>query len=54
LPQNLTADWLDATTLELRFGLPAGAYATTLLRELIDYRDVARADSTPVARPMAS
>jgi tRNA pseudouridine13 synthase len=41
LPQALTAHWRDATTLALGFALPAGSYATTLLRELVDYRDAA-------------
>jgi tRNA pseudouridine13 synthase len=43
LPQTLTAHWPDATTLVLGFELPAGSYATTLLRELVDYRDAAEA-----------
>jgi tRNA(Glu) U13 pseudouridine synthase TruD len=30
-------------TLVLSFALPAGSYATTLLRELVDYRDAAEA-----------
>jgi tRNA pseudouridine13 synthase len=41
LPQALTAHWPDETTLVLGFALPAGSYATTLLRELVDYRDAA-------------
>ncbi|UCH53369.1 MAG: tRNA pseudouridine(13) synthase TruD, partial [Pseudomonadota bacterium] len=49
LPQDLTANWLDTTTLELRFGLPAGSYATVLLRELIDYQDATRGDRAPVS-----
>lgn len=43
IPQALTAEWLDATTLRLSFCLPPGSYATTVLRELADYQDVARA-----------
>ena len=33
-PQGLQWDWLDATSLQLRFDLPPGAYATTVLAEL--------------------
>lgn len=45
LPQALTAHWPDTKTLVLSFALPAGSYATTLLRELIEYRDAP--DSAP-------
>jgi tRNA pseudouridine13 synthase len=41
LPQEFATRWLDDTTCELCFALPAGSYATTLLRELVDYRDAA-------------
>jgi len=37
IPQELQAEWLDDTSLRLRFGLPAGTYATALLRELAAY-----------------
>ena len=37
IPQDLQAEWLDDTSLRLRFGLPAGTYATALLRELAAY-----------------
>lgn len=33
-PQALSFDWLEPRTLALRFGLPAGCYATTVLAEL--------------------
>ena len=33
-PQSLTFDWPEPRTLMLRFGLPAGCYATTILAEL--------------------
>ena len=33
-PQALAWQWLDDTSLELRFSLPPGAYATTVLAEL--------------------
>jgi len=39
LPRNLAWDWLDDTSIELRFGLPAGCYATTLLAEVLDARE---------------
>ncbi|MGB5472849.1 MAG: tRNA pseudouridine(13) synthase TruD [Gammaproteobacteria bacterium] len=32
---GLCWQWLDETTLELAFGLPAGCYATSVLRELV-------------------
>jgi tRNA pseudouridine13 synthase len=34
-PLALTWAWEDATTLVMRFGLPAGSYATSLVRELM-------------------
>jgi tRNA pseudouridine13 synthase len=34
LPQQLSWDWLDDTSLQLRFALPAGSYATVVVREL--------------------
>ncbi len=40
VPKQLVAEWLDATTLKLSFILPAGTYATTVLREFACYRDV--------------
>lgn len=40
-PRELAAEWLDATTWQLRFALPSGSYATAVLRELADYCDVA-------------
>lgn len=40
IPERLEWQWMDAdpgpTALRLRFGLPPGAYATALIRELID------------------
>lgn len=38
IPTELEAEWLDAATLRLRFALPAGSYATAVLREVADYR----------------
>jgi tRNA pseudouridine13 synthase len=34
LPKDLNWRWLDDTSLELVFELPAGAYATVVVREL--------------------
>ncbi|MGF1643926.1 MAG: tRNA pseudouridine(13) synthase TruD [Thiotrichales bacterium] len=38
-PRGLSVEWLDVSTLALGFTLPAGAYATVVLRELVDYRE---------------
>ncbi len=43
IPRDLEAEWLDVTALRLRFSLPAGSYATVVLRELADYHDAAAA-----------
>ncbi|WP_058913485.1 tRNA pseudouridine(13) synthase TruD [Entomohabitans teleogrylli] len=44
-PRDLTWDWWDDVTLEMRFWLPAGSFATSVVRELIDtqgdYADIA-------------
>jgi tRNA pseudouridine13 synthase len=40
VPRELEVTWLDDATLSLRFGLPAGCYATVLVRELAEYQDV--------------
>jgi tRNA pseudouridine13 synthase len=42
-PQALAWAWLDPATLQLRFSLPPGAYATTVLAELGDITDHAAA-----------
>lgn len=42
-PDGLAWDWQDAATLELRFSLPPGCYATTVLGELGEITDVASA-----------
>jgi len=34
LPKEMTWDWLDAQTLSVSFDLPAGSYATMVMREL--------------------
>lgn len=38
-PQQLSWDWWDEVTLELRFWLPAGSFATSVVRELINTLD---------------
>jgi tRNA pseudouridine13 synthase len=40
-PKGLQWQWLEGGALQLRFSLPAGSYATALLRELIEVRDAA-------------
>ncbi|QHS10350.1 tRNA pseudouridine(13) synthase TruD [Sinimarinibacterium sp. NLF-5-8] len=37
IPHALNWEWLDTATLRLRFALPSGAYATTVLREVVDW-----------------
>lgn len=37
LPRELRWEWQDDNTLMLRFGLPVGAYATSVLRELGEF-----------------
>jgi tRNA pseudouridine13 synthase len=43
IPQDLTADSLADGAWRLRFCLPAGSYATAVVRELAVYRDAGRA-----------
>ena len=40
-PEGLAWHWLDEGTLELRFDLPPGCFATTVLRELGEITDAA-------------
>lgn len=44
-PQQLCWNWWDDVTVELRFWLPAGSFATSVVRELInttgDYANIA-------------
>ena len=42
-PDGLAWQWMDDSALELRFALPPGCYATTVLRELGDISDAASA-----------
>ncbi len=39
IPKSLKAHWEEEHTLKLDFELPAGSYATAVLRELFSYRD---------------
>jgi len=43
IPASLKAQWKDESTLRLEFTLPAGSYATAVLRELFYYTDVTQA-----------
>ncbi len=36
-PQQLSWNWWDDVTVEIRFWLPAGSFATSVVRELINY-----------------
>lgn len=35
VPQNMTWRWSDSETLHLNFDLPAGSFATSVVRELV-------------------
>ena len=37
MPTDIQWEWPDKQSLRIRFGLPAGAYATSVLREIIDW-----------------
>ena len=50
-PQGLAWQWVSDHALELRFALPPGCYATTVLRELGEVRDAAH-EGDPAA-PLA-
>jgi tRNA pseudouridine13 synthase len=41
LPEQLAVA-TDIDTVQLSFALPAGCFATSVLRELVNYRDAAR------------
>lgn len=42
IPEDFIFEWQDKETLVLSFTLPPGCYATTLLRELVNYQDASR------------
>lgn len=48
IPQNMSWQWLSDDTLELSFYLSKGCFATSVLRELIDCREVENNDHTAV------
>jgi tRNA pseudouridine13 synthase len=54
IPKHLSAAWLDDTTVRLQFFLPAGSYATVLLRELAAYEEAARFSAAAASRSPAS
>jgi tRNA pseudouridine13 synthase len=39
MPRKMSYDWLDDQKLSIRFELPSGAFATTLLAELFELKD---------------
>lgn len=41
IPAGLSHQWLDPATLRLEFSLSRGCYATTVLREVANYRNAA-------------
>ena len=41
IPAGLSHQWLDPATLRLEFSLARGCYATTVLREVANYRNAA-------------
>jgi tRNA pseudouridine13 synthase len=42
LPRQLRWQWLEGEVMQLSFSLPAGGYATAILRELVQVRDATR------------
>lgn len=38
-PQNMLWNWWDEVTVELRFWLPAGSFATSVVREIMQQDD---------------
>ncbi len=49
IPQSLQWEWLESSVLQVRFLLPAGAYATVVLREIADWNE-----ATPVTTDTAA
>lgn len=53
-PEALTSRWLDDATVEIKFMLPAGAFATAILRELLQYHEPKRVyQETELSPPVA-
>ena len=48
IPKDMVWHWLDADILELRFYLPKGCFATSVLRELLDCRELDISDPTTI------
>lgn len=48
IPQDMNWQWLDGQTLELEFRLPKGCFATSVLRELLDCREIREDDTTTI------
>lgn len=42
-PESFKAEWLDQSTLKLQFALPAGSYATSVVRELVQIETLGEA-----------
>jgi len=47
-PEDLSGEWISPDSLNLRFSLPAGAYATTLIRELMTEETAQSPQADPV------
>ena len=48
LPQGFEWHWAGDQTLQLAFRLPKGTFATSVLREIIDYREGVSSDHTVI------
>ena len=48
IPRNMSWNWQNDETLELSFYLPKGCFATSVLRELIDCREIENSDHSTV------
>ena len=48
IPQDMNWQWLDDQTLELSFRLPKGCFATSVLRELLECREMKDNDTAAI------
>ena len=48
IPQNMNWNWLDGDTLALKFYLPRGCFATSVLREVLECRETENSDDIAV------
>ena len=48
IPRNMSWEWLDSKTLVMGFHLPKGCFATSVLRELLECREVFTHDTTDI------